>query len=376
MRVLLGGAYVSNFGALAAYGPFLALYLEHRGLGPRAIAHLLAMMLLVRVVASPAWTLLADRWQSPARVLALVSVGSLASFGLAEDAPLAIALLVFSAFRAPFGALIDTMVLRTDRPFGSLRAWGTAGYTAFAFATGALVDRVGPRAVWWVTLIPLALAVLFAFLLPAAPSRVERPALVRPLALLLQKPRFLLLLAVAALHQVGLAPYDALFPAHLTKLAGASYAGIAVAVGAGAELLFLVRSPAVLRALGASRLLALACAASVLRWGLTAVVTAPWLLVAIQVLHAFGFGAFHVASVTLVHEEAPPTVRASAQGVFSAAAFGIAPAGALAFAGWVTPHIGLRGAFAIAAGASALAMLLATLLSPAAAQDERGEAKE
>jgi MFS family permease len=355
----LGGAYVANFGALAAHGPFLALYLAHRGLDSAVIAQLLAVMMLVRVIALPGWTLLADRVQSPARVLALVSAGALAAFASAATMPLVVPLLLFAAFRAPFGALIDTLVLRSGRPFGALRAWGTAGYTAFAFGTGALVDRVGPRAVVWVTLATLAGAAVASFFLPSAKGGVERPSIVRPLAVLVQKPRFLLLLAVALLHQIGLAPYDSLFPAYLTALSSASHAGIAVAVGAGAELLFLLRAAPLLQRLGPSRLLALACAASVLRWATMALVVEPHALIAAQALHAFGFGAFYLASVTLVDEESTPEVRASAQGLFGAACFGIAPAIALSWAGFVTPRVGLRGVFAIAAGASAVATLLA-----------------
>jgi MFS family permease len=52
-------------------------------------------------------------------------------------------------------------------------------------------------------------------------------------------------------------------------------------------------------------------------------------------------------------------VRASAQGLFGAACFGVAPAIALTGAGFVTRHVGLQGVFAAGAVASAFAALLA-----------------
>jgi MFS family permease len=76
------------------------------------------------------------------------------------------------------------------------------------------------------------------------------------------------------------------------------------------------------------------------------------------VMHALGFGAFYLASIAIVDEEAPAKVRASAQGVFSAFVFGIAAALGLSLAGVVTRHLGMRGVFAVATVASVAGALL------------------
>ena len=380
--IALGAGYFANFGALAVYGPFLAVYLAYAGLTAEATAELLALLLLVRVVATPAWTLLADKLASTVRVLRVVSVGAAVTFALVLARPghaaLAVILVAFSAFRAPFGALLDALVLRwararPGRAFGALRAWGTAAYMLAAVGTGVLVTRFGPPAVAVLTCAALTASAIVAFALPASRGALAGPAIVGPLGLLLRRPRFLVLLVTAFLHEVGLAPYDALFPAHVASLATPSYAGLAVAVGASAELVFMMTCAPLFRRFGPAPVLTLAYAASAVRWALMAVVTEPAALVALQVLHALGFGAFYLASIAIVDEEAPAKVRASAQGVFSAFVFGIAAALGLSLAGVVTRHLGMRGVFAVATVASLVAALLSLAIRRAGHDARDGE---
>jgi MFS transporter, PPP family, 3-phenylpropionic acid transporter len=168
-----------------------------------------------------------------------------------------------------------------------------------------------------------------------------------------------LLLAIAFLSELGLAPYDVLFPAYLTRLAGSVVATSALAVGAAVELLFLIGLARFTRRAHASSLLAVACLASVARWTILAFVTAPPVLVATQILHALSFGAFYVASVTLVNEESPAPLRATGQGIFRAFTFGIAPAVAVFLAGRVERAGELRPVFLVAAGGAVVAFGLA-----------------
>ncbi len=385
LRLVLSSAYAANFGALAASGPFLAVHLATVGFSAPDTAQLLALLLLVRVVTIPAWTLLADRTNAMGGVLRIASAGALVTFAalLLAPAPALVVtcLVAFAAFRAPFGALLDALVLRHVRDvggtFGAVRAWGTAGYALGAMVTGTMVAQAGSRAVIYVTTVLLAASLAAAWLIrrtnevPHAPDGVAThggadEAAAGPLwqrvASLLRRPRVLILFAVASLQQMGLAPYDALFPAYLAKLAGATLAGTAVALGASVEFVFLIAGGRLVRRLGPERLLIVACAVSTVRWALVAFVTNAPLLVAIQALHAFGFGAFYLASVILMDNETPPSLRASGQGIFGSFAFGIAAAIGLSIAGLIERSAGMQTVFAFAAGASFLATLCASLL--------------
>ncbi|MGD0527318.1 MAG: MFS transporter [Polyangiaceae bacterium] len=378
----LGASYATNFAALAASSPFLAVYLTDVGFSPAITAQLLAVCLLVRVVVIAPWTFLADRTHASGAVLRVASAGALVTFALLLASPprlvVALALLAFAAFRAPFGPLLDALMLRsaraTGRPFGAVRALGTAGYAFGAIVTGALAARHGARAVLFVSVTFLAAALAAACAIGRADASpgVHGGAAARLLAFV-QRPRLALLLAIALLQQLGLAPYDALFPAYLTKLAGAGAAGTAVALGAGCELVFMIAAPSLAGRIGPERLLTLACAASVARWSAVALTTSPAALILLQALHAFGFGAFYVAGVILVDAESPPGLRASAQGIFASLCFGVAPALGLSFAGLVELHAAIRGVFGVAAAGAVLAALLSMALRPATVAGSVGE---
>jgi PPP family 3-phenylpropionic acid transporter len=361
----LSFAYVTNFAALASSAPFFAVYLASRGFGGEEISSLLAALLLVNVVATLAWTRLADRIGSIGAVLRIVSVGSVACaipafFG---SPPVVVAgLLCLAACRAPFGALLDTLILPTARRFGPVRAWGTAGYVAGALVAGLVTKAFGARGIAFATVTLLVLAALASlFVSSARLPRASQPIASSrsPLGGALGRPRFQLLLAIALLSEVGLAPYDSLFPAYLTHLADGVFAAAALAVGAVAEFVFLLGLGRWTLRSRAGSLLVFASACSTLRWALVWLVTSPFALVATQALHCFSFGAFYVASITLVNDESSASERTTSQGVFRAFTFGLAPAAALFVAGKVEHQRGLREVFFVAAIAAGLATALA-----------------
>lgn len=362
----LATAYFCYFAALGAFGPFLALYLERRGVPGDRVAFLLALLPFFRVVFTPAWTVLADRIQSAGTVLRVAAVSSCLVSAAFECRPtgitLVLLLIAFTAVRSPATSLMDVLTLqwaaRTGGSFGRLRAWGTVGFTGAAFGAGALIHARGPEVIVHLSVVLLAVTAI-ATLRLARDGAPERVKLTPALGVLLHRRRFMLFLATVSLHQLGLSAYDSLFPSYLTQLSNATVAGLAIAVGAAAEVLFMTRARRVVASLGLPRTLALAYAASAVRWLLMAVLRAPWALVAVQLLHAFTFGAFYVAAVALVDEESPPEVRASAQGIFSAVAWGLASSAGLAMAGWLMQYGGLQRVFQVATCLSVVSMALA-----------------
>jgi PPP family 3-phenylpropionic acid transporter len=365
--------YFGYFAALGVAGPFLAVFLEHRGLRPADAAYLLALLPLPRVLATPGWTLLADRLRSARAVLRIVCLGAMAAFAALElrlpIAGVVAALLLFTIFRSPATSLIDVLALewvrRSGSEFGRIRAWGTVGFTVAIFGAGLLVDRWGSESLITTTVALLALTSIATLTLPhVAPPH---PAPIGPaLAVLLRRPRFVRFLATCALHQIGLAAYDNLFAAQLTALATPTHAGLAIAFGATAEVLFMLFGREAVQRLGLARTLAVAYAATALRWFAVAFVSNPVALILVQALHAFTFGAFYVAGVALVDRESPPEVRASAQGIFGAFTWGLASAVSLAIAGTLESRGGMRAVWIAATVASIAGAVVALSLDPPA----------
>jgi PPP family 3-phenylpropionic acid transporter len=366
---VIGALYFFYYCVLGGSVPFVALYLADRGLAPDRVAYVLAALPILGMLATPAWAFLADRLQSATLTLRISNAGALAAFAALEarDARfgafvMIAALLVFSAFRASTPALLDTLALSWTRgsggDYGRLRAWGTVGYTVAAFAMGALIESLGPASMVHANLVLLAVTVVVTLTLRGSAHRTRTP-LLPAVALLARRPRFLFVIGTGALHELGLSAYEALYPTELTRLAGATYAGAAIAFGAASEVVFMTYARKIAGRWSPERMLALAYAGSCIRWILLATVREPHLLVLVQALNALTFGAFFLAAVVIVDQESPESVRASAQGLFGAFIWGLTRGLALMVAGTIWGRFGMPLVFAAAALSSGVATLIA-----------------
>lgn len=361
----LGAFYFAWIAAIGAFGPFMASFLAARGIAPRGIAWLLAALPLVRVLVTPAWTYVADHLRAPGRVLQLVSLGAALSFALLVVARSRLAVVVvvvaYTAFRAPVGALADTILLawsqRTHTPFGRVRAWGSFGYLLAAFGAGATLERAGPSAAVALTLTLLSGAALFARALPEATPR-PGPSLWPAFVRMARDRRIARLLVAGVLQQMGLAPYDMLFPAWFAARAGGTWTGASIALGVACEVAVMLWARPWLTRVGAERVIALSFAASVARWSVIAFSESTLAIGLAQSLHAFAFGSYFLAAVQLLDRIAPPEVRASAQGIQYTVVFGGGSALALAVAGALGGVAAVPTIFAVAAVCSTLAALL------------------
>lgn len=95
------------------------------------------------------------------------------------------------------------------------------------------------------------------------------------------------------------------------------------ALGVISEIILFAYSARVTARFGPAALLALGGAAGVIRWVLTAFDPGVWLLVLLQCLHAFTFGATHLAAMQFITRAAPARLAVTAQGVYAAVSTGI-----------------------------------------------------
>lgn len=332
--------YLFLFVAVGSYGPFMAVDLAARGVPAAHLADALAIAPVVRVLVGPLWSAAADRMRSATWALRVASTCAAVAFLGVVLAPSAAALLlaivVYAGLRAPVGGLVDTVTLHRVQhaggTFGALRLWGTVGYMLAVLVTGALVAAGRTEVVRWVSLAGIALAAASTFAMPVVLGR-ERVSLGPAIKTLLRRPRFVAILAAGMLHQVGLAAYDGLFALHLTRLGGGAAASYAIALGTACEVAVMFHAQRVIARVGVDRALVLSFVVGALRWLVVATSQSVPLLIAAQSAHAISFGLYFVASVAGIDREAPPAVRASAQGIQVAAVWGVASALSLRLAG-------------------------------------------
>jgi PPP family 3-phenylpropionic acid transporter len=365
----LASFYFLFFAYSAAYVAYFPLYLASRGLDAAGIALVLAAPQMARIVAPAAWGWIADRFGAQRGIVA----GSCASMavcfaalpfieGLSPIAWLVALTGVFSAGALPLVEAITLGAPGGPGRYGPIRLWGSVGFIVVLLAGGAWVDVV-PLATLPPALALLALAALgSAWTLPKGarhpsppPLRLELPPAAR---------------AVLAGGFCMAAAHGALYAFYTLHLQREGYGGVAIGamwtLGVLAEIAVFAYLPAILRRHSLSSILVFSFACAILRFlviGWAAFVV--WLLIAVQLLHAATFGAFHAASVAAVHRIFPAHAQGRGQALFSSIGYGAGGAAGALLAGWGWERGGPQLAYSLASGVALLGAYFAYRLKRA-----------
>jgi PPP family 3-phenylpropionic acid transporter len=363
--------YAALFLTLGVQLPFLPVWLTAKGLDAGVIGIVLAIPAVIRIIAIPVATRVADRRDAVRGVIILAAAGAAAGFGALAFAQGAVAIMLVyalaSAAYAPVMMLADTYALRglaqRGRAYGPVRLWGSAAFIAASFGTGALLDLMAPVDLIWLMVVAMAIATVAALaLVPlntepvgAAPARASAAGLLR-------NPAFLAGIAAASLVQASHALYYG-FSTIDWQAAGydGGLIGALWALGVIAEIVLFALSARLPSTITPLAMLLIGATGAVLRWSVMAAAPPAILLPALQCLHAFSFGTTHLGALAFVSRMAPPGAAATAQGYF-AVALGATMAGATALAGVLYGRLGsgAYAAMAVLAVAGALCALAAT----------------
>src|SRR5262245_38068351 len=165
--------YVALFLTLGVQLPFLPVWLTAKGLDAGAIGIVLAIPAVIRIIAIPVATRVADRRDAVRGVIILAAAGATLGFGALAFAQGAAAIMLVyalaSAAYAPVMMLADTYALRGVAPrggaYGPVRVWGSAAFIAASFGAGALLDRMAPVDLIWLMVAAMAIATVAALAL-------------------------------------------------------------------------------------------------------------------------------------------------------------------------------------------------------------------
>jgi PPP family 3-phenylpropionic acid transporter len=365
--------YAALFLTLGVQLPFLPVWLTAKGLDAGAIGIVLAIPAVIRIVAIPVATRMADRRDAVRGVIILASAGAVAGFAALAFAQGAAAIMLVyalaSAAYAPVMMLADTYALRglaqRGRAYGPVRVWGSAAFIAASFGAGALLDWMAPVHLIWLMVGAMAIATGAALaLLPLNSEPAGGAPAPGSATGLLRNPAFLVAIAAASLVQASHALY---YGFSTIDWQAAGYDGGVIgalwALGVMAEIALFALSARLPSTITPLAMLLVGAAGAVVRWSAMAAAPPAILLPALQCLHALSFGATHLGALALVARMAPPGLGATAQGYF-AVALGVTMAVATALAGVLYGRFG-SGAYAamvVLAAAGGLCALAAKRL--------------
>jgi len=329
---LVGGSlYFLYYAAASCLAPFLSLYYVSRGLSGTQSGILLSLPAVAVMFGAGFWGTVADRTNRHRLVFQLSMIGTIIAALLLPYARgflgMGLIVLVYAVTLSGLSPLLDAMVLNSlgqeRHRYGRVRLWGSIGWGVAGAAIGALVDVHGLTVVFAGYAVILSLGVGVSVLFPRQPAP-SSSRLTEHLTALLGRPRFVGLLAAVVLQGTMLGVLTNYLFVRLKEL-GASglILGLSLTVATLSEIVFYLLSPMLIRRFGTRRVLYAAILIMAVRLFLYVPLRTPAFALVIQLLHGPSFSMFQAASVGAAHELSPAGSASTAQGVMTAANFGL-----------------------------------------------------
>jgi len=360
--------YIALYAPVAITISFFPLWIRAQGLDDRQTGLVMALGAALAVLVNPAVGAIADQYRSRKAILLALVGGSVLSAGLLFSAEGFVGvLLVFLATKAFSASLIplsESMALagvpRYGLDFGRLRSAGSMSVVAVSVALGWLVDRAGTEVIAIAFLVTYLGQGILALMLPNDDIAV-RHTVKGPLLQVLQVPGFSLFLASAAVSQAChgfFYSYSALY----WKSVGfsASTIGYLWALGVLAEIAAFTCGSLLAARISPPALIALACAAGVLRWSLTGLAQTPGVAMLAQLLQGATLGFTQLGAAQYVRTRVPAQVLSSGTGLY-AACTGLLTAACVFAGSFLFASVGGR-AFLLTAAMCAVGLAAALVL--------------
>jgi len=363
----IAGFYFFYYAFVGLFAPYWSLYLKSINFNAIEIAILVAVQPVMRMIAPTLWGWLADHTGKRLLVVQIAATMSavcyMGVFTTTSFWGMFVVLGLMGFFWSASMPLVEATTLtylgKHSARYGRIRSWGSVGFIAAVVGLGYALDHMAIRWLLWVgAAIELGI-VIFARQIP--PTEVlahhtdSQP--VRQIAL---QPQVIALFSACFLMSVAHGPYYTFYSIYLVEHGYTKSAvGGLWALGVICEIGVFFLMPWLVRRFGYTRILLFSFSAAVLRFLLIGW-TVDWvvLLLIAQILHAATFGAYHAASVGLVHEYFQGRHQSKGQALFGSLTYGAGGMlGGLA-SGPVWQHYGASVLYSCSAGVAMLGLLL------------------
>jgi MFS transporter, PPP family, 3-phenylpropionic acid transporter len=387
-RTAITGMMVLFGVCIAAFFPFLALFLQQHGLDPSEIGLAVGAMALGRVLFTSAWGHVADAVlgrRDTLRISLLGTVVAGTALSLAGQSLPAVLITSFllAAVSCATVPSIDAIALESlghehISEYGGIRAWMSAGYAVANLVLGLVLQAVGAR--WSVPIYTAVSAVLLLWTLTLRrdppPHTGESGRFGAVGDAFRHAPRFVWFLLAELFLWIGFSGAWNFLALRIEGAGGGPLlVGLGAALGGVAEVVVMRGSSRLSERIGLRGVFAAGClvyGTGFLLWG---VVNNALAISLLTVLEGTGFGLLFTSGVVIVGRLLPSSLYATGQSIANTVAFGIGPIIGGTLGGWIYQDV---GPLALYAGSSALAVTAAviawrTLSAPAFTRPQRIE---
>jgi MFS transporter, PPP family, 3-phenylpropionic acid transporter len=350
--VAVHGLFVTFGFVVAAFFPFLAIYLESRGLDPSRIGIVLAAMAVARLIVNPFLGHAADAKVGRLTALRFGALGTaIAAFTLNTVhglVPIAVTAAAAAAFMVAIGPNIDAIALVHLGPermsdYGRIRAWESLSYAGACLAFGAVMQAAGIGRAMPLFAVACLVVLLWSWTVvrdrPAPRERTGKLGSVG--AVFREAPRFWGFLVALFFLWTGFNGAWNYIALKITSEGGGPLlVGIGTALGGLMEVPVMRVSSRLQQRFGLRKVFALgACvyATGFLLWGL---ISSPTIVSLLTILEGVGFALLFTTSVVVVGRLLPSSLYSTGNSVAQMVGFGIGPIVGGLTGGFVYQHLG------------------------------------
>ena len=361
------GLFLTFGFVIASFFPFLALYLDGKGLSESDIGFVIAIMAVARVLLNPLWGHLADATLGRRTSLQIGAflTGCFALVLAGSDGVVAISAAGFllAGAMVSTGPNIDAITLEhlgVERmsDYGKVRSWESFTYAIGCLTLGWLFQTAGIG--WAMPSFAVSCLLVFVWSFAVARDTPRHDAakgggrLGTVGAVFRRAPRFWVFLVAVFLVWTG---FNAAWNFIALKIAsdggGPLLVGIGTAAGGLIEVPMMRSSSRLQERLGLRRVYALGCAVYALGFLLWGSISNPTIVSLLTVLEGVAFSMLFTTGVVIVGRMLPSTLYSTGNSVAQMVSFGLGPILGAGIGGLVYET---AGAMTLYAGASALAL--------------------
>lgn len=341
------------FALLALFVSFLPVYLDAQGLSTSRIGLIIGTGGFIAIFSQPLWGMISDRTKTIKKIMLLLLFCSTIIGYLLYDSKSFIVLLLFTMllyfFLMPLDPLTESLNFQTAErlgtSYGSIRTFGAVGYAVMSLIVGYAAQYFGIHSLAYLFGGIGMLSLIICLALPDAPV-TGKPISLRSLRNFLSNKEtiwFMVLIFICAVPQ---RINDTFLGVYIRELGGNNHlVGIAFFFAAGSEILVFALSFWWLRKGKELALISFAAFFYFLRFLISAWMTDPHVLVAIQLLQTFTFPIFYSAAIQYLYQIVPEEWRATGQTVLAIIFFGVSGIVASYLGGWFYQAFGVHTLF-------------------------------
>jgi len=369
-KITLSLQYFIYFGVLGVYLPYFNLYCYHLDFTGFEIGILSSIKTVTIVMFPLIWGAFADKFQARRPIYILCNIISTlvwAFYFVTEDFNIMLIIgIAYGIFHAPLISFLEAFSMdilgKEKKKYGHIRVWGSINFIIIVLVTGWLIGFFSVKVILLLIFSGSLLQALLSVKIPNV-VRTEKSSFTDGIKAFSEK-RLVVFLICAFLMLVSHGAYYGFFSIHLEALGfGSTFIGFAWALASVSEILVMVKSDSIFRRFTIGKVLTFSFAVAGIRWFLLAFAETGFAILALQLLHAATYGAFHIASVLYIDRLMPGEAKTFGQAVNNSVTYGMGMSVGFLMAGYFFEKTGSAGLFVISGAIAFFAWLLFVLYS-------------